>query len=113
MYEQFAYRVAGPSMNLRGINDGDYILAVPYWNVRTSPQDGDLAVIERSRDGGEVERTVKEIVVEHDVIKLMPRSSDPAYQEPIVIPRHLERDTFERVAIIALVIGAYRSFFKP
>lgn len=111
MHDQFAYRVAGPSMNLKGINEGDYILVVPYWHVRTSPQDGDLAVIERSRDNGETERTVKEIVVEKDVIKLTPRSSDPAYRDPIVIPRDLNSDGYETVEIVALVIGAYRSFF--
>lgn len=111
MHDQFAYRVAGPSMNLKGINDGDYILVVPYWHVRTSPQDGDLAVIERSRDNGETERTVKEIVVEREVIKLMPRSSDPAFRDPIVIPRDRANDSYERVEIVALVIGAYRSFF--
>lgn len=111
MQDQLAYRVVGPSMNERGINDGDYVLCVPYFEVRTGAQDGDLVIVERSRDNGEVERTVKEVVVEKHAIKLMPRSSDPAYREPIVIPRNLNVDSFERVEIIALVIGAYRSFF--
>lgn len=109
--EQLAYRVAGPSMNLKGINDGDFVLAVQYWQVRTAPQDGDIVIVERRRDNGEVERTVKEVVVRPQTIELTPRSTDPAYQDPIVIERNHAAEDYAQVEIIALVIGAYRSFY--
>lgn len=109
--EQQAYRVVGPSMNLKGIHDGTFVITVLYWEVRSQPQDGDIVIVERRRDGGLVERTIKEVVIRADRIELMPRSSDARYQEPVIIPRaartpHRTEDALE-VEIVALVIGSY------
>jgi len=107
--EQRAYRVVGPSMNMRAIHDGTFVITVRYWEVRTQPQDGDIVVVERRRDGGLVERTLKEVVIRPGQIELTPRSSDDRFKEPIVIPRHLDANPSEplEVEIIALVIGCY------
>ncbi len=107
--EQHAYRVIGPSMNLRGIHDGSFVITVSYWQVRNQPQDGDTVVVERRRDGGLIERTLKEVVVRPDRIELMPRSSDERFKEPLVIARNTSLRTEEHVEIeiVALVIGCY------
>lgn len=109
--EQRAYRVIGPSMDERGIHDGMFVITVQYWEVRTQPQDGDIVIVERRRDGGLVERTVKEIVIRPDRIELTPRSTDERYKEPFVIPRdargaHKLSEHLE-IEIICLVIGCY------
>jgi SOS-response transcriptional repressor LexA len=107
--EQRAYRVVGPSMNLHGIHDGTFVITVRYWEVRTQPQDGDVVVVERRRDGGLVERTLKEVVIRPEHIELTSRSSDDRFKEPIVIPRHLSESPIDpvEVEIVALVIGCY------
>lgn len=105
--EQQAFKVQGPSMNLRRIEDGDFVIAVPYWQVRIAPQDNDLVVVERRRDGGEVERTVKEVVVLADRVELWPRSSDPAFTKPITIARNRDSSDFVEVEIVGLVIGRF------
>lgn len=106
--EQRAYRVVGPSMNAKGIHDGTFVITVSYWDVRTQPQDGDIVVVERSRDGGLVERTLKQVIVHPDRIELMPRSTDERYREPFIIPRNngAPEETIE-IQIVALVIGSY------
>lgn len=105
--EQRAYRVVGPSMNLVNIHDGNFVITVAYWEVRQEPQDGDIVVVERRRDGGLVERTIKEVVIRPDRIELTPRSSDERFQDPIVIPRKNDISDPLEVEIIALVIGSY------
>ncbi len=107
--EQRAYRVVGPSMNLKGIHDGTFVITVRYWEVRNQPQDGDTVVVERRRDGGLIERTLKEIVIRSDRIELRPRSSDERFKEPMVIPRDVSRHRSEplEIEIVALVIGSY------
>jgi SOS-response transcriptional repressor LexA len=105
--EQTAYRVVGPSMNLRKIDDGDYVIVVPYWQVRDALQDNDLVVVEKTRDGGLVERTIKEVVVRDRTVELTPRSSDARYQEPIVVPRRFNPRDYQEVEVVGLVIGRY------
>lgn len=107
-FEQRAYKVVGPSMNAAGLMDGSFVITVAYWDARTQPQDGDYVVVERRRDGGLVERTLKEVVVFPDRIELTPRSTDPRFQEPIVVPREVPRaEEPLEVEIVALVIGSY------
>jgi SOS-response transcriptional repressor LexA len=108
---QKAYRVIGNSMNLKRIHDGSFVITVDYWEVRTQPQDGDLVIVERRRQGGLVERTLKEVVIQGDRIELTSRSSEERYRDPIVIPRNARtpfttEDALE-VEIIALVVGNY------
>jgi SOS-response transcriptional repressor LexA len=106
--EQFAFRVAGTSMDKARIQDGDFVVCVPYWQVRASMLQGDLVVVEQ-RDGQRIERTVKELVVTRDGYELWPRSSDPKWQEPIRVPRKKDAHTDGglEIEIVGLVIGRY------
>ena len=106
--DQFSYRVAGPSMNQRRIFDGDYVICVPYFDARMAIATGDIVVVERRR-GGTTERTVKEIVVQNGSFELWPRSSDPKFQRPIVVPdkRDLTEEDGTIIEIVGLVVGLY------
>ncbi len=84
--EQCAYRVHGPSMDLKRIYDGDYVIAVPYFDARREPTHDDIVVVERKR-GGLVERTCKQLVVSIDGVHLWPRSSDPRFQAPVAVDK--------------------------
>lgn len=105
--EQRAYRVRGSSMDLADIPSGSYVVAVEYWKVRPSPMSGDIVVVERRR-AGEVERTCKEVVVKRGAYELWPRSSDPQFQEPFIIPRNANPPTDIEIEIVGLVIGVFK-----
>ncbi|MBF9234703.1 S24 family peptidase [Microvirga alba] len=114
---QTAYRVVGPSMDQKRIDDGDFIICVPYIAARTAPQSYDIVVVETSR-GGEIERTCKELIVGNEAYELWPRSSQPSFFHPIIIPRTPENETqpwaidddSKTVTLVALVIGRFRPF---
>jgi SOS-response transcriptional repressor LexA len=114
---QTAYRVVGPSMDMKRIEDGDFIICVPYMAARTSPQSHDIVVVEMNR-GGEIERTCKELIVGTESYELWPRSSHPSFAHPIIIPRIPENenqpwatdDDSKTVSIVGLVIGRFRPF---
>lgn len=108
--EQVAYKVVGPSMNLRKIEDGDFVITVPYWDARIAPASGDIVVIERGRDGDLVEWTVKEIEITREAVRLIPRSDDPEYQEIVTIPRNANPADFDSVRIVGLVVGKFSAF---
>lgn len=109
--EQRAYEVSGPSMNLLGINSGDFVVTVPYFMARREPTNGDVVVIERRRDSGDIERSIKEVAVYMDRVELVPRSTDPRYQEPLVVSRGNDgRDDYRDIEIVGLVIGLFRRF---
>lgn len=104
--EQFAFRVFGPSMTERQIYDGDYVICVPYWIARETPQTGDIVVVERRR-GQLMERTCKELAVERDRFLLWSRTDDPRYASPIVVDRGDGEKDDEHVEVIGLVVGRY------
>lgn len=104
---QIAYKVMGPSMDLLRIFDGDYVITIDYWQARTSFQNADVVVVER-RQGGKIERTCKQIAVHRDRIEFWPRSSHPAFQEPIVVPVNRDSpDDGVDVEVVGLVIGRH------
>lgn len=84
--EQFAFRVSGPSMNKKRIHNGDYIICVPYFDARVSPETGDIVVVER-KQGHLIERSCKQLVVVGGGYELWPRSTDPRFQDPIRVKR--------------------------
>ncbi|MNF13331.1 hypothetical protein D3C80_2151350 [compost metagenome] len=62
-------------------------------------------MVVRRRRGGLAETTLKEVVVERGKVVLWPRSSDPAYQEPIRL--ETVRDSDEGPEIIGVVVGSF------
>lgn len=115
--EQFAYRVVGPSMDLKHISDGDFIICVPYFEARPAPQDNDIVVVENVRNRT-IERTCKELVITKNTYELWPRSSSTVHSEPLVIPKSsavdgqpwLDETGLNAVIIVGLVIGRFRPF---
>lgn len=107
-FEQFAYQVAGPSMDRAGIVDGDFVICTPYELARSAPTDRDVVVVERRR-GPTVERTVKRLKITNDGCELWPESTHPRFQEPIRITRNGEMHEGDgtTVEIVGLVIGRW------
>lgn len=104
---QVAYKVRGNSMDAARIFDGDYVLAVAYFDARADIRDGDTVIVERKR-GGTVERTVKIIKVVGKEVHFCPQSSDPRFK-PIVVKvnKHLREHDDTEVRILGLVVGRY------
>ena len=109
--ERSAWHVQGSSMDLEGIVDGGYVITVPYWEARQTLQDGDVVVVEQSRDGL-IQRTCKEVRVEPEHFALVPHSSNPRYV-PLVIPRGQERDETLEIRVTGLVVGFYKPVGRP
>lgn len=104
---QNSYLVVGDSMNERYLN-GTYVVTVPYWQVRTSIQDGDPVVVER-RDGSKLERTVKIVSVQPSVFRLESRSTNPKWAGSVItIPRGREDASDNSIEIVGLIIGSYK-----
>ena len=78
---QEAFRVLGSSVD-RIAPHGSYAIGVRYIDLRREPRHGELAVIERRRNGI-AEHTLKRICYEGGDIKLLPESNDPRFQEPV------------------------------
>jgi transcriptional regulator with XRE-family HTH domain len=107
--EQKAFEVSGRSMDQVPILPGDYVVTVPYFEARREPLAGDIVVVERTRDGGYLERSVKEVAVYPDRIELVPRSSDPRFQEPLVVAKAGNPpDDTTQIEIVGLVVGLFR-----
>ena len=105
---QFAFKVVGQSMDMKRIQNGDFVICVPYFEARAEIVDGDICVIER-RNGHLIERTCKEIKTINGGFQLWPRSSSPQYQTPIFVPnrRSPEAEDGTTIEIIGLVIGRF------
>jgi SOS-response transcriptional repressor LexA len=107
--EQRAWRIVGPSMDRLKIEDGDFVITVPYWVARTAPSDGDVVIVQRHR-GQLVESTCKQVEVTPATVELWPRSTDKRFQSPYIFKiedRSLSVEG-ESVEIIGLVIGKFR-----
>jgi len=103
---QYLLQINGESLN-RIARDGDLILCLDYLQAGIEIKSGDLAVVERSRDGGHtVERTAKRLIRRDDVVELHPESDDPRFQEPVIFNEHDEEAT--EVRIIAKVLSVIR-----
>lgn len=103
---QYLLKVNGESLN-RIAQDGDFILCLDYATVGTEIKSGDLAIVERSRDGGHtIERTAKRVVKHNGEIELRPESDDPRFQEPVIYNEHDEEAT--EVRVIAKILQVFR-----
>lgn len=97
----FALRVRGPSMD-KFYPDGTMVVVCPAAEIGV--REGDHVIVRRARNGL-CETTIKEVVREKGGIALWPRSSDPAFQEPIRLVA--ARDVDEGPEIIGVVVSSY------
>ncbi|PVB59342.1 S24 family peptidase [Labrenzia sp. 011] len=103
---QYLLQINGESLN-RIARDGDLVLCLDYLAAGIDIRSGDLAVVERSRDGGQtIERTAKRIIRHENGIELRPESDDPRFQEPIIF-NELDEEATE-VRIIAKILTVIR-----
>jgi len=97
----FALRIRGPSMD-KYYPDGTMVIVCPA--VEIGVREGDHVIVRRRR-GSLVETTAKEVVKEKGGVALWPRSTDPAFQEPIRIQS--VRDSDEGPEIIGVIVSSY------
>ena len=97
----FALQVNGASMDAH-YPDGSLVIVCPA--AEAGVREGDHVVVRRTQ-GPLTETTIKEVVQEKGGIALWPRSSDPAFQEPIRLTSRPEAD--EGPEIIGVVVAAY------
>jgi transcriptional regulator with XRE-family HTH domain len=104
----FGLRVVGRSMD-QEYPEGTRVVICPAAEIGV--REGDHVIVRRRRGSG-VETTIKEVVIEDGAVVLWPRSSDPAYQEPIRL--ETVRDADEGPEIIGVVVAAYKvRMFQP
>lgn len=109
--DQWLSEVEGDSCNLLGINSGDLVHCVDVIEINYSPATGDVVEVERLRFGGqERELTIKQIEVTPDGILLWPRSTNPKWQEPLVVTEGTQDDEEVEVRIRAKVLSSTRRF---
>lgn len=109
-YSQWLERVEGDSMD-REYPDGCFVHVVSTADIAYSPRPGDHVVLVRYRnDGQEVERTIKEVVRNGRKFEFWPRSTNPRWQEPVVLNggQSDQIADLHRVEIAGLVLGSYR-----
>ncbi|WP_313613438.1 hypothetical protein [Agrobacterium sp.] len=87
---QFALVIDGQCLN-KIAQHGERLVCLNTIAAGIGIEDGDLAVVERRRFGGQmVERTAKRVRMTADGFELWPESNDPAHQEPIRLYRNTD-----------------------
>ncbi|MBA9071667.1 transcriptional regulator with XRE-family HTH domain [Methylobacterium sp. RAS18] len=109
---QYGLIVRGTSINNFAV-DGDILHCVDIAIAGLMPGNGDLVIVEQTRDGGHLrERTAKLYHVgENDMVELRADSADPRWDTPIYVPHRVYSHAVEpglTVSIVAIVIGAYK-----
>lgn len=104
---QFAAISKGTSIN-RVAPDGFILGCVDVARARIKPKDGDLVVVEQSRDGGHTrERTAKRYHRTDEGVELWPDSDDPRWTTPITIRRNAE-DESTTITVLGIVTWVHR-----
>lgn len=94
-FRLYALRVVGNSMNLV-YPDGSLIVCAHLEETLEAPIPGKRYVVRRIRPDGAYEQTVKEYVVDSSGRKwLMPRSTEPEWQQPIPYQDGTEGETVD------------------
>lgn len=108
-FAQWLERVQGDSMD-EEYRQGDLVHVVDAINLGYSPRHGDHVVLVRRRmNGGEMERTIKEVVrTPGGETQFWPRSRNPRWNKPITMTDGLATDDSTEVEVAGLVIGSYR-----
>lgn len=105
---RFLTRIAGDSMDKARLFDGDYVVTIDWNDIDRPANDGEIVVVQQTRDGGHtIETTVKQIRVHRDRYELHPRSTNPRHKTIVVKHGDGEHDGRE-VTIIGLVESVYR-----
>lgn len=95
------YEVAGDSYDLF-VSDGGYVIAVPWAECGyLEPVAGMTVVAEQKRDGGLIQRTLKQVAGRPGRWSLVPQSRNPVHK-PIAL--NGEAGEFYEVTIAALVV---------
>lgn len=106
---QWVSEVVGDSMNLLGINDGDFVHCVDAVDINYHPRHGDIVEVERLRaEGAERELTLKQVAMTASGFVLTPRSTNPAWQSPLMLNDGLHEGADYEVRIRALVVTTMR-----
>lgn len=100
---QYSVVVDGQSVNKR-IPDGAFAICAPYDKYPGGPKHGQLVHVVRERSGL-VEHTIKELHYTREGMILMPASTDPRYQEQVVLNTG---EDGEVVRIHGVVIGVFQ-----
>lgn len=110
--QQIAWRVAGDSMDLAGIIDGEWIVGASYADYVDKIgelDNGNYVVVERSRYGGsERELTVKEVQFARRGMRLIPRSSNAKHKEFFIDLDEEADPDVETVRILGVVLSVVR-----
>lgn len=100
---QYALRGVGTSMN-KVAPPGQYVIVASWPELGVELRDGDLVVVKRSR-AMTYEVTLKRARKgEKGEWQLWPESTDPRYQEPVILG---DGDRDVEVSVIAKVVGRY------
>lgn len=84
---------------------GTILECVRYWGSEPIPS-GKRVIVQRVRDGGEYETTVKEYVVSGDgEVWFVPRSSNPAFQ---AFRFDQNEEGIQSAEIVAIVVASIR-----
>jgi len=105
--KQFAYKVRGNSMDADRIFDGDYVIAVKYFDARKDLQNDDRVIVERTRNSA-IERSVKIVSISGTNINFLPKSTDPKFK-PFSVPKNWRNKELDdtTVSVVGLVIGRW------
>lgn len=102
---RFGVRVEGDSMN--DLYPTGTILECVSFLGGAEISNGKRVIVERVREDGEREVTVKEYLQDADgAIWLIPRSTNPAFQSPIRCDQ--EEPGIVQIRVIGIVVGSYR-----
>ena len=83
--ERFALEVHGPSMD-RLYPPGSILVCVRFAEIDRLPEPGDKVICLRRASSGGYEATVKEYQYDKGRHVLWPRSHDPEFQQPLILP---------------------------
>ena len=101
---QFALVIDGNCLN-KIAQHGERLVCLNIVAAGIGIEDGDLAVVERRRFGGQmVERTAKRVRLAADGYELWPESNDPAHQEPIRLYRVPEDEDISVVGKVLWIV---------
>lgn len=102
--DRFGVKVEGESMN--DLYPSGTILECVSFLGGAEISNGKRVIVERLREDGEREITVKEFYEDENGVWLLPRSSNPSFQTPI--RADAEEPGIVQTRVIGVVVGSYR-----